>query len=221
MLTLKEGGAKMKVRHVIWMSPEGRCGRVGVVEWGDAVAIKSLSRRRLPVEILFGVLDATIKNWRNRAEVLHLRRKHGWKPSIRVGMSGCMTLYLRSCKDNLFMDYPIVASIHVTMSGYIEGFEMWLGDLAPLAASLMKHVHQLEFQRDDDIWIARTEEGIWSLKVVEPIERNFEPAGNPSGLVDGIPEEFWDSLESEPEQASPAQEEEKSQGGRLPEIEIV
>jgi hypothetical protein len=184
----------MKVKHVCWESPEGQKGRVSVIEWNDAVAIKSL-RRRLPAALLFGVLDATVKNWKNRAEVLHLRRKHGWKVSVRVGMSGCTTLFLRIERDKCFLDYPIVTRLHITMSGYLEDFEMWLGDLAPLAARLRDYYPQLQFQKDDYVWIAPVENGSWSLRVEEPVEHNFEPAGNPSGLVDGIPEEFWESLE--------------------------
>jgi hypothetical protein len=187
----------MKVRHVLWMNPEGKQGRVGVIECGDVISMRNLSRKKLPAEVLFGVLDATIKDWMVRAEVLHLHRRHSWAITTRRGMSGCTTLFLRVQKDSLFLNHPIVAKIHITMSGYIENFEMWLGDLAPLAARLRNYFPQLQFHKDGYVWISPVENGSWSLKVVEPIERNFEPAGNPSGLVDGIPEEFWRSLEQQ------------------------
>jgi len=185
----------MRVRRVLWMDSESKQGRLGLIEWNDAIGIKSLSRRKLPAKMLFGVLDATVSNWKVRAEILHLKRKHGWRVATRVGMSGCTTFILRSEKDSLFLDYPVVARLHVTQSGYVDNFELWLGDLAVLASKLRDHFSQLEFQRDGDIWVARDKDGIWSFRVIEPIEQEFEPAGNPSGLVDGIPEEFWESLE--------------------------
>jgi hypothetical protein len=218
MLTLKEGGAKMKVRHVIWEDREYR-GRLALKEERDIVTIKKLAGSNLPASYLFAILDAALPGWRQAAESLHLSRKHSWFIKIKEGKWGSLTFLLKVIRDVELLDIPTVATLHITCAGKLpEKIELWLGDLAPLAAALGRKFPQATLPPEEDegyfpFWCDTPDGGYLKIRVEEPrfvgLDQGVMFPGEPSGLL------------GEPEQASPAQEEEKFQGGRLPEIEIV
>jgi hypothetical protein len=125
--------ADVRVEHLNWYA-EGR-GRAAVrheVDY-DIVGIRSLAGQKLPAGLLKAALDAALPGWRERAAKLHRSRQRPWRVDTRIGMSGCITYLLRVLKDPEFCDAPIVARLHITMSGRIEQIgPIWLGDLYPL-----------------------------------------------------------------------------------------
>jgi hypothetical protein len=126
---------KAEVRHLNWsVYGEGR-GRVAIRHEADydIVAIRSLAGQKLPAGLLRPALDAAVPGWQQRAAELHRSRQRPWRVDTRIGMSGCITYLLRVLKDLEFCDAPIVARLHITMSGRLDQLgPIWLGDLLPL-----------------------------------------------------------------------------------------
>jgi hypothetical protein len=135
----KEDAMAVEVKHLNWaVSDGGGRGRIAVRheainDIAETVAIKSLAGKRLPAGLLRAALDATIPGWQERARKLHRTRQQPWRVDMRLGMSGCVTYSLRVFRDPDFCDAPVVARLHITMSGRIDQLgPIWLGDLLPL-----------------------------------------------------------------------------------------
>jgi len=209
-----------EVKHVIWEDREYR-GRLALKEERDIIIIKKLAGNNLPANYLFAVLDAAIPGWREKAEALHLGRKHAWFLRTRQGRWGSLTVTLKIIKDTDLLDMPTVACLHITCAGKLTDYiEMWLGDLAPLAAVLKRKYPQatLPPEVDEDsfypFWCDTPDGSYLRLRIEEPqfmgLDQGVMLPGEPSGLIDP------------PEQSEPAQgQEEKFLGGPLPEIEVI
>ena len=205
------------VKHVVWFDGELE-GRLAIKEERDFIIIKKIAGNNLPASYLFATLDAAIPGWKKRAEELHLGRKHAWFVKTRQGRWGSLTFLLKVIRDVELLDVPTVAGLHVSNAGKLPGYiELWLGDLAPLAATLKEKFPQAALPPEEEegyfpFWCPTPEGGYLRLRVEEPqfvgLDQGVKLPGEPSGLLE------------EPEQAKPAQEE-QSLEDKLPEIEIV
>jgi len=206
------------IKHVIWEDREGK-GRLALKEERDIVIIKKLAGNNLPASHLFAVLDAAIPGWRKEAEALHLGRKHAWFTKTRQGRWGSLTFLLKVIRDVDMLDIPTTACLHVTCAGKLPAHvELWLGDLAPLAAALKKEIPQAVLPPEEDeesffpFWCDAPDGSYLKLRVEEPVfiglDQGVMLPGEPSGLI-------------EPEQTELAQEQDNFQGGQLPEIEVI
>jgi hypothetical protein len=64
-------------------------------------------------------------------------RQNPYAVERRHGMSGAEDYRLRECRDVVTGDFPVRATIHVSMYGKLnQGVRLWLGDLAPLCCDL-------------------------------------------------------------------------------------
>ena len=64
-------------------------------------------------------------------------RRNPYAVERREGMSGAVDYRLRECRDPSTGNYPVRATVHVSMYGKInQGIRIWLGDLAPLCWSM-------------------------------------------------------------------------------------
>jgi hypothetical protein len=209
----------MELRHVIWQDGELR-GRLAIKEERDFIIIKKLAGSNLPASYLLTVLDASLPGWRQAAEELHLGRKHSWLVRAREGRWRSLTFLLKIIRDVELLDIPTVASLHVTCAGKLPGkIELWLGDLAPLAAALSKKFPQAILPPEEEensyfpFWCDAPDGKYLKIRIEEPrfigLDQGVMFPGEPSGLLD------------EPEQGLPAQEQEKPQEVKLPEIEII
>jgi hypothetical protein len=202
-----------EVKHVRWSSVEGD-GLIAIAQEYNYITFKKLAGNTPQASYLLSILDAAIPGWRQEAEELHLGRKHCWFVETRTSRFGSITVILRFIKDYDLKDVPNVAKLHISSLGKISNFELWLGDLAPLAAEIKRLYPQATApeENEDGTLRAKTPEGNYlNLWAYDPKEISMEKVkfpGEPSGLLQ----------EPEPEAA---QEEEKFQGGRLPEIEII
>ncbi|MEN6487661.1 MAG: hypothetical protein ABFD66_02060 [Smithella sp.] len=117
-------------------------GRVGVRVDGDKgrIEVKILSGKEPLAGLLYPILNATLpEGWKEECEKLHLNRKNPWKVERRVGMSECIDYRIRILHDTEWKNAPIVAGIHVSMSGRLnKGLNLWLGDLPPLLGEFLK-----------------------------------------------------------------------------------
>jgi len=207
------------LKHVVWMDSQGE-GRLAIKEERDVLTIKKLAGNNLPASHLFAVLDAALPGWRQTAEALHLGRKNAWLVRVRRGRWGSTTFLLKVIRDVELLDIPTVACLHVTCAGKLPAhIELWLGDLAPLAAALKNEFPQAALPPEEEdgyfpFWCVVPDGGYLKIRIEEPqfvgLDQGVMLPGEPSGLIP-------------PEQEEPTQEqqEEKFQGGQLPEIEIV
>ena len=61
------------------------------------------------------------------------RRRNPYAVEKRVGMSGAEDYLLRECRDIRTGNFPVRATVHVSMYGKLNrGLELWLGDLTAL-----------------------------------------------------------------------------------------
>jgi len=193
----------MEVKHVVWADGESG-GRLAVKEERGFVIVKKIAGSNLPANYLFAILDAAIPGWRQEAEELHLGRKNAWFVKTRQGRWGSLTFLLKIIKDVELLDVPTVACLHVSNAGKLtDRIELWLGDLAPLAAALKKSFPQAVLPPEEEegyfpFWCSTPEGGYLKLRVEEPrfvgLDQGVMLPGEPSGLLE------------ESEQAKPAQE---------------
>jgi len=207
------------LKHVVWMDNEFG-GRLAIKEERDVIIIKKLAGSNLPASHLFAVLDAAIPGWQEKAEALHLGRKNAWFIKTRRGRWGSTTFLLKIIRDVDMLDIPTVARLHVTYAGKLPAYvELWLGDLAPLAAALRKEFPQTALPSEEEegffpFWCDAPDGSYLKLRVEEPqfvgLDQGVMLPGEPSGLLD-----------SEQEEPAQEQQEDNFQGGQLPEIEVI
>jgi len=200
----------MEIRHVVWEDREFG-GRLAVKEEREILTIKRLAGNTLPASYLFCVLDAALPGWRERAEALHLGRRHAWFVRTRQGKWGSLSIILKIIRDIDLLDMPTVACLHVTCAGKLtDRIELWLGDLAPLAAALREKFPQatLPPEADDDSfypwWCNTPEGGYLKIRVEEPqfvgLDQGVMLPGEPSGLLEESKEE---ESPQEPQESTP------------------
>ena len=193
----------MKVRHVVWFDGELE-GRLAVGKEKSFIVVKKIAGSNLPANYLFCILDAAIPGWRQEAEELHLGRRNAWFVETRQGRWGSLTFLLKIIRDVELLDVPTVACLHVSNAGKLtDRIELWLGDLAPLAAALRERFPQAVLPSVEEdgyftFWCDTPEGGYLKLRIEEPqfvgLDQGVRLPGEPSGLLE------------ESEQAKPAQE---------------
>jgi hypothetical protein len=184
---------EMEVKHVVWADGESG-GRLAVKEERGVIIIKKLAGNNLPANYLFAILDAAIPGWRQEAEELHLGRRNAWFVETRQGRWGSTTFLLKVIRDVELIDIPTVACLHVSCVGKLtDRIELWLGDLAPLAAALKKSFPQAVLPPEEEegyfpFWCETPEGGYLKIRVEEPrfvgLDQGVRLPGEPSGLLD-------------------------------------
>jgi len=213
--TEKTRGGLIMLKHVIWMDGNGE-GRLAIREEKDIVVIKKLAGSNLSASHLFAVLDAAIPGWQEKAEALHLGRKNAWLVKVRRGRWGSTTFLLKIIRDIEQLDIPVVASLHVSCAGKLPSkIELWLGDLAPLAAALKREFPQTAIPSEEEedsffpFWCVAPDGSYFKIRVVEPqfigLDQGVMLPGEPSGLLD-------------PDKEHPEVEAEES---KHPEVEVI
>lgn len=126
------------VKHFAWTSENAR-GRIAVVIENDMIEIVQISGQAIPADMMslwndvLGNIEVNGENAAVYADRLNRQRKNRIGVQIRQGMSGCVDIKLRSERDARLHDYPVVASLHVSMYNKLNGrIKMWLGDFAAL-----------------------------------------------------------------------------------------
>ena len=83
-----------------------------------------------------GHLALAIEAWpqlQEAANAAAASRQNPYATERIVGMSGAENYRLRECRDVTTGDFPVRATVHVSMYGKLnQGVRVWLGDLAPL-----------------------------------------------------------------------------------------
>lgn len=176
------------VYHVRWGCSTERFGElsglVGVKLYQGRVTIRNLAGNALVAGRLLDVLNLVLPaDWQEVAENWHLQRKYPWRVSTRQGESGCVDYILRYLRDEDVLDQPIGGLIHVSMWGKLNrGVSLWLGDLPPLLAALLKDFPPQDFP-------ARACVGDY-LEAYRPQKKGeYSPPGMKSGLqaaLDGL-----------------------------------
>jgi len=203
----------MEVKHVIWMDGELE-GRLAVGKEKSFIVVKKIAGSNLPANYLFCILDAAIPGWRQEAEELHLGRRNAWFVETRQGRWGSLTFLLKIIRDVELLDVPTVACLHVSNAGKLtDRIELWLGDLAPLAAALRENFPQAVLPSEEyeesyyPFWCETPGGGYLKLRVVDPQPIPFDRirfGGEPSGLLE------------EPEEQPQAPEPDS-----VPEVEVI
>ena len=83
-----------------------------------------------------GHLALAIEAWPQLQEAANAAastRQNPYATERIVGMSGAENYRLRECRNVTTGDFPVRATVHVSMYGKLnQGIRLWLGDLAPL-----------------------------------------------------------------------------------------
>ena len=83
-----------------------------------------------------GHLALAIESWpalQGAANAAAATRRNPYATERKIGMSGAENYRLRECRNQTVGDFPVRATIHVSMYGKLnQGIRLWLGDLAPL-----------------------------------------------------------------------------------------
>ena len=87
-----------------------------------------------------GHLALAIEAWpalQAAANAASATRRNPYATERKVGMSGAEDYRLRECRNQTVGDFPVRATVHVSMYGKLnQGIRLWLGDLAPLCLPL-------------------------------------------------------------------------------------
>jgi hypothetical protein len=115
-------------------------GRFAVAVDGDMVVVEHLSGTAPRP----GHLYLVIESWpqlQEAANAAAATRRNMYAVERKHGMSGAVDYRLRECRTPETANFPIRASVHVSMYGKLnQGLRVWLGDLAPLCwAIFMDH----------------------------------------------------------------------------------
>ena len=83
-----------------------------------------------------GHLALAIEAWpalQEAANAAAASRQNPYATERIMGMSGAENYRLRECRNQTVGDFPVRATVHVSMYGKLnQGVRVWLGDLAPL-----------------------------------------------------------------------------------------
>jgi hypothetical protein len=205
-----------EVKHVRWSAVDGD-GLIAVAVEYDYITFKKLAGNTPQASYLFSILDAAIPGWKQKAESLHLSRKHCWFVETRTSRFGSRDIILKIIRDYDLKDAPVIARLHISSFGKILDFEVWLGDLAPLAAEIKDLFPQAVLPPEEDenggFWATTPEGHYLKLWVYDPKPINMKLIrfpGEPSGLL----QESEENQETVPEIS-------QSQEASLPEIEVI
>jgi hypothetical protein len=134
----------MIVRHFTWAEIDGASGRVAVTIAEDRLRLVQIAGQAIPADlptIWNGILNVIElpdgETVAGRALALNERRVFPVFGDLRVGMSGSVDARLRIARNADLLDYPVVASMHVSMHGKLNAgiggtHGIWLGDYAAL-----------------------------------------------------------------------------------------